>query len=61
MNEIEEQRIINAMTNWQRNQWAKAGYRKGNILKYVNMVRPSHSHHSKELLRRMAIQSGRVE
>ncbi len=25
-NEAEVKKLVNSMTNWQRNQWAKAGY-----------------------------------
>lgn len=35
----EEQSRINKMSNWQRNQWARAGYPKDRIDEFVAMER----------------------
>lgn len=40
----EDQQLINRMTNWQRNQWAKAGYPKDldKIAHFSSLQRRSH-------------------
>ena len=39
-----EQRRINRLTNWQRNQWARAGYPKNRIDEFAAMERgPAHA------------------
>ena len=34
------QRIVNRMTNWQRHQWAKAGYKPGRAAEFAALQRP---------------------
>ena len=34
-----EQIFIHKMTNWQRNQWARAGYKKGRIEEFLALQR----------------------
>ena len=38
--EQKHQRLINSMTNWQRNQWARAGYKPGQVKKFAGFERP---------------------
>ena len=36
------QRIINSMTNWQRTQWARAGYKLKDTKSFAELQRPNH-------------------
>lgn len=43
INKIRQQQLINRMTNWQRNQWNKAGCptKKEDLEKFLNMNKTS--------------------
>ena len=40
--EQEQQQLIQSMTDWQRNQWARAGYKIAHVKKFAEMERPNH-------------------
>ena len=42
LNKINQQKLINKMSNWQRTQWSKANYpdSKEELEKYIKMKKP---------------------
>lgn len=55
----EQRRAVELMTNWQRCQWAKLGYRKRDIMACKAMMRPKAMMQAVEAMKLLAIQHGK--